>query len=181
MIEKRKEVGVIDDNPFLFARIGTETNIRGCDCLRKYAEESKASNPELLRSTKLRKHVATLCQLLDLDNQELEQVARFMGHDIRVHCDYYRQTDKTFQVAKIGKLLFAMEHGAGSLKGKNLKTLDSVVFGMYIYIDNVLLYCFILLILISIFVFGICIYCILQLTHTALLVFVTYLRLFCDL
>ncbi|XP_059900285.1 uncharacterized protein LOC132451691 isoform X2 [Gadus macrocephalus] len=129
MIEKRKEVGVIDDNPFLFARIGTETNIRGCDCLRKYAKESKASHPELLRSTKLRKHVATLCQLLDLDNQELEQVARFMGHDIRVHCDYYRQTDKTFQVAKIGKLLLAMEHGAGALKGKNLKTLDSVVFG----------------------------------------------------
>lgn len=30
-----------------------------------------------LRSTKLRKHVATLCQLLDLDNQELEQVACF--------------------------------------------------------------------------------------------------------
>ena len=91
-----------------------------------------------------------------------------MGHDIRVHCDYYRQTDKTFHVAKIWKLVFAMEHGAGALKGKNLKTLDSVVFGMYIYTDNVLLYYFILLILISIFVFGICIYCILQLTHTAL-------------
>ncbi|XP_067352979.1 uncharacterized protein [Channa argus] len=129
LIKKRSEVGVLDENPFLFARIGTTTNIRGCDCLRKYAEKSKVSHPELLRSTKLRKHVATLCQLLDLDNQELEQVARFMGHDIRVHCEYYRQTDKTFQVAKIGKLLFAMEHGAQSLKGKSLKTLDSVVFG----------------------------------------------------
>ncbi|KAI3373346.1 hypothetical protein L3Q82_006647 [Scortum barcoo] len=128
LIKKRNDVGILDDNPYLFARIGTTTNIRGCDCLRKYAVESKASNPELLRSTKLRKHVATLCQLLDLDHQELEQVARFMGHDIRVHCEYYRQTDKTFQVAKIGKLLFAMEQGAESLKGKSLKTLDSVVF-----------------------------------------------------
>ncbi|CAK6964052.1 uncharacterized protein LOC104929912 isoform X8 [Scomber scombrus] len=128
LIKKRSDVGVLDDNPYVFARIGTTTNIRGCDCLRKYAEESKVSNPELLRSTKLRKHVATLCQLLDLDNQELEQVARFMGHDIRVHCEYYRQTDKTFQVAKIGKLLFAMEQGVQSLKGKSLKTLDSVVF-----------------------------------------------------
>ncbi|KAI4827053.1 hypothetical protein KUCAC02_030480 [Chaenocephalus aceratus] len=129
LIDKRKEVGILQENPFLFARIGTITNIRGCDCLRQFAEQSKANNPELLRSTKLRKHVATLCQLLDLDNQELEQVARFMGHDIRVHCEYYRQTDKTFQVAKIGKLLFAMEHGAQSLKGKSLKTLDSVDFG----------------------------------------------------
>ena len=66
----------------------------------------------------LTKHVATLCQLLDLDNQELEQVARFLGHDIRAHSDYYRQTDKTFQVAKIWKLVFTMEHGAGALKGR---------------------------------------------------------------
>lgn len=130
LIEKRKEVGILEENPFLFARLGTTTNLRGCDCLRRYAKESNAKNPELLRSTKLRKHVATLCQLLDLNNQELEQVARFMGHDIRVHCEYYRQTDKTFQVAKIGKLLFAMESGAESLKGKSLQTLDSVISGM---------------------------------------------------
>ncbi|XP_034025627.1 uncharacterized protein LOC117510126 [Thalassophryne amazonica] len=127
MVEKRSEVGILEENPFLFARHGTTTNLRGCDCLRKFAEESKANNPELLRSAKLRKHVATLCQLLDLSNQELEQVARFMGHDIRVHYEYYRQTDKTFQVAKIGKLLFAMEHGANSLKDKSLQTLDSVI------------------------------------------------------
>ena len=139
LIKRRSEVGILDSNPFLFARIGTTTNIRGCDCLRKYAKECKARNPELLRSTKLRKHVATLCQLLDLDNQELEQVARFMGHDIRVHCDYYRQTDKTFQVAKVGKLLFAMEHGAGALKGKTLNTLDPVVFGMLILTITILL------------------------------------------
>ncbi|XP_041825546.1 uncharacterized protein LOC121629815 [Melanotaenia boesemani] len=127
LIKKRREVGILEENPFLFARLGTTTNLRGCDCLRRFAEESKAKNPELLRSTKLRKQVATLCQLLNLDSQELEQVARFMGHDIRVHCDYYRQTDKTFQVAKIGKLLFAMEHGAESLKGRTLQTLDSVI------------------------------------------------------
>uniref|UniRef100_UPI001CD8A93E uncharacterized protein LOC122762853 n=1 Tax=Solea senegalensis TaxID=28829 RepID=UPI001CD8A93E len=128
MIKMRSKVGILHENPFLFDRTRTMTNIRGCDCLRKYAQECKASNPELLRSTKLRKHVATLCQLLHLDNQELEQVARFMGHDIRVHCDYYRQTDKTFQVAKIGKLLFAMEQGGQALTGKSLMTLDSVVF-----------------------------------------------------
>ncbi|KAK7880355.1 hypothetical protein WMY93_033011 [Mugilogobius chulae] len=86
LIENRTAAGVRAENPFLFARPGTNSNFRGCDCLRKFAEESKAKHPELLRSTKLRKHVATLCQLLKLDNQELEQVARFMGHDIRVHC-----------------------------------------------------------------------------------------------
>uniref|UniRef100_A0AAV2K384 Uncharacterized protein n=1 Tax=Knipowitschia caucasica TaxID=637954 RepID=A0AAV2K384_KNICA len=97
----------------------------------KSDDENKAKKfKELLDkmwSTKLRKHVATLCQLLDLSNQELEQVAKFMGHDIRVHCNYYRQTDKTFQVAKVGKLLFAMEGGAEALKGKTLQTLDAAV------------------------------------------------------
>ncbi|XP_048048612.1 uncharacterized protein LOC125269706 [Megalobrama amblycephala] len=128
MIELRDKVGVLKDNPFLFANIGTTTNIRGCDCLRKFSIECKVDNPQLLRSTNLRKHVATLCQLLDLSNQELEQVAKFMGHDIRVHCNYYRQTDKTFQVAKVGKLLFAMEGGAEALKGNSLQTLDSAVY-----------------------------------------------------
>ncbi|MEQ2233169.1 hypothetical protein ILYODFUR_019194, partial [Ilyodon furcidens] len=124
LLKRREEAGVLPENPYLFARSVGTANIRGCDCLRKYAVESKAENPELLRSTKLRKQVATLCQLLDLGEQELEQVARFMGHDIRVHHDFYRQTDKTFQITKISKLLFAMEQGTGSLRGKNLSTLD---------------------------------------------------------
>ncbi|XP_067296597.1 uncharacterized protein [Pseudorasbora parva] len=129
LVKRREEAGVPAENPYLFARPGVMTNIRGCDCLRKYANESKAENPELLRSTKLRKQVATLCQLLDLSEQELEQVARFMGHDIRVHRDFYRQTDKTFQIAKISKLLFAMEQGTETLRGKNLNTLHPSVCG----------------------------------------------------
>ncbi|XP_073701194.1 uncharacterized protein [Garra rufa] len=130
LVQRREEAGVPAENPYLFARPGAMTNIRGCDCLRKYAKESKTENPELLRSTKLRKQVATLCQLLDLTEQELEQVARFMGHDIRVHCDFYRQTDKTFQIAKISKLLFAMEQGTETLR-RNLDTLRPSVNGMY--------------------------------------------------
>ncbi|XP_034150390.1 uncharacterized protein LOC114835376 [Esox lucius] len=64
---------------------------------------------------------------MNLDEQEMEQLARFIGHDIRVHCDYYRKTDKTFQVAKISKLLLAMEQGTGALMGNNLDTLDSLM------------------------------------------------------
>lgn len=51
LAKRREEAGVLAENPYLFARPGVMTNIRGCDCLRKYAEESKAENPELLRST----------------------------------------------------------------------------------------------------------------------------------
>ncbi|CAL8370487.1 unnamed protein product [Boreogadus saida] len=43
--------------------------------------------------------------------------------------NYLRKIEDEAKVTKNGKLLFAMEHGAGALKGKNLKTLDSVFFG----------------------------------------------------
>ncbi|KTF73965.1 hypothetical protein cypCar_00046639 [Cyprinus carpio] len=48
MIELRENVGIRQDNPFLFANMGTTTNIRGCDCLRKFSLECKADNPELI-------------------------------------------------------------------------------------------------------------------------------------
>ncbi|KAI5090311.1 hypothetical protein C0J45_19172 [Silurus meridionalis] len=101
LVHKREEAGVPAENPYLFARPGVMTNIRGCDCLRKYVEEIKTENPELLLSTNLRKLVTTLCQLLD----------------------FTEQTDKTFQIAMISKLLFAMEQSTETLRGKNLTML----------------------------------------------------------
>ncbi|KAF3856684.1 hypothetical protein F7725_017407 [Dissostichus mawsoni] len=94
------------------------------DCLRIYANECGAKNPELLRSTQLRKHVATLSQVLNLKNHELDQVADFLGHDIRVHRQYYRLPEATTQLAKISKLLLAMEKG--SLKDLQGKTLEEI-------------------------------------------------------
>ena len=124
LIEKRKDCGVLAENLFLFARPHCLTPYRGQDCLRLYASECGAENPELLRSTQLRKHVATLSQILNLKNHELDQVANFLGHDIRVHREYYRLPEATTQLAKISKLLLAMEKG--SLRNLQGKTLDEI-------------------------------------------------------
>ncbi|KAK3534610.1 hypothetical protein QTP86_016760 [Hemibagrus guttatus] len=84
-----------------------------------------AQNPEHLRSTHLRKHVATLSQILNLKNNELDQVADFLGHDIRVHREYYRLPEATIQLAKISKLLLAMEKGRlPDLQGKSLDDIE---------------------------------------------------------
>ncbi|KAL7846099.1 hypothetical protein AOLI_G00242910 [Acnodon oligacanthus] len=85
LVSKRKACGVQDANCFLFARPSCQSHYRGQDCLRLYAMHCGAQNPEHLRSTHLRKHVATLSQILNLKNNELDQVADFLGHDIRVH------------------------------------------------------------------------------------------------
>lgn len=124
LLSKRKECGIPEDNCFLFARPQCLTPYRGQDCLRIYAYECGAKNPELLRSTQLRKHVATLSQVLNLKNHELDQVADFLGHDIRVHRQYYRLPEATTQLAKISKLLLAMEKG--SLKDLQGKTLEEI-------------------------------------------------------
>ncbi|XP_028428579.1 uncharacterized protein LOC114552135, partial [Perca flavescens] len=96
---------------------------RVVDALSLLAMWSKA--PEYLRSTQLRKHVATLSQVLNLKNNELDQVADFLGHDIRVHRDFYRLPVPTTQLAKISKLLLSMEKGhLSSMQGKSLDDIE---------------------------------------------------------
>lgn len=101
------------------------SHYRGQDCSRVYASQCGAKHPEHLRSTQLRKHVATLSQVLNLKNNELDQVGDFLGHDIRVHCDFYRLPIPTTQLAKISKLLLSMERGhLSSMQGKSLDDIE---------------------------------------------------------
>ncbi|XP_073805417.1 uncharacterized protein si:ch211-235f1.3 isoform X3 [Danio rerio] len=125
LIEHRmQENGVLYNNKYVFARAKSDSHIRGSDCLRKFANLCDAKHPETLTSTQLRKHIATLCQIMNLKDHELDQVAKFMGHDIRVHREYYRLTENTIQLAKMSKLLMAIECGTSLYKGKSLDEID---------------------------------------------------------
>ncbi|KAI4793452.1 hypothetical protein KUCAC02_032708 [Chaenocephalus aceratus] len=125
LVSKRTECGVCSTNVFLFARPKCMSCYRGQDCLRLHASKCGAKHPEHLRLLHLRKHVATLSQVLHLKNNELDQVADFRGHDIRVHQDFYRLPVPTTQLAKISKLLLSMEKGQlSSIRGKSLDEID---------------------------------------------------------
>ena len=125
LIENRgEENDILESNEYVFARQNTNSHIRGSDCLRKYAALSGAKRPEMLTSTQLRKHVATLSQIMNLKDNELDQLAKYMGHDIRVHREYYRLTENTLQLAKMSKLLMAIELGTDVYRGKSLDELD---------------------------------------------------------
>lgn len=51
----------------------------------------------------------------------MDQLATFLGHDIRVHREFYQLPESTLQLAKVSKLLIAMEKGKLSdLQGKGL-------------------------------------------------------------
>ena len=131
LLELRSSVGVLPTNAFLFARRSSDTPYRSSDCLRRFAAESGARNPSTLTSTKLRKHVATMSQMLALRKNELDLLATFLGHNIDVHREFYRLPEQTLQVAKVSKLLLAMEHGeTRSLQGRNLDDVDVNVPGV---------------------------------------------------
>ena len=101
--------GVAQDNTYLFAQCcyGGTGHIRGSDCLRAYAG---LDNADSIRSTKLRKHVATASQILALKDHQLETLADIMGHDLRVHREYYQLPDTVQRVTKLSQLFLSLEN-----------------------------------------------------------------------
>ena len=84
-----------------------------------------AVSPQNLRATKLRKHIAVTSQIMNLKDNQLDILATFMGHDIRTHREYYRLPDSSLQVAKLSKVLLAMEKGKiNHLAGKSRDEID---------------------------------------------------------
>lgn len=92
LIEIRNKYDIVPkSNPYLFANPGSETRwMNGTYVIRRLAQRSGISNPGLLTSTKFRKHIATTLQLMSLDDSEMEQVAKFMGHTKKTHAEFYR-------------------------------------------------------------------------------------------
>ena len=121
LVKTRRICDVSDDNQFMFGRPQALTYFRGSDVIRQVARSCGANHPEALSSTKLRKHMATMSKVLNLKDNEMDDLADFLGHDIRVHRQYYRLPEGTLQLAKISKVLMALERGQlAEFKGKNL-------------------------------------------------------------
>ncbi|KAK7907330.1 hypothetical protein WMY93_015942 [Mugilogobius chulae] len=121
LVSTQEMCEVVPGNKYLFARPQVCSYFRGSDCLRHFAKMCGAKNPESLTSTKLRKQTATLSQVLHLSNTELNQLADFLGHDVRVHRQFYRLPEGTLQLAKVSKILMALEQGRmAEFKGKGL-------------------------------------------------------------
>ncbi|XP_052443599.1 uncharacterized protein LOC127985606 [Carassius gibelio] len=66
-----------------------------------------------------------MSKILNLNENEADQLADFLGHDIRIHRQYYRLPEGTLQLAKMSKVLMAMEKGTLSdYKGKKLDDIE---------------------------------------------------------
>lgn len=114
----------VKNNDFIFHTKG-EGFIDGTKILQKYVNKCGVERPKTITATLLRKHLATITQLLQFSNNDMEQLSKFMGHTLKTHCNVYRMSDNIYQTAKVSKLLLLMmEGGAANFKGKRLEEIE---------------------------------------------------------
>lgn len=100
---------ILDSNNFVFARQNSDSHLGGSSCLRRHAVACEAKRPETLTSTQTRVHVAILSQLVNLNDNQVDQLANLIGHDITEHREDSCLTENTLLLAQMSKRLMAME------------------------------------------------------------------------
>lgn len=78
------------ENIYFFTFPKSSRWISGTASINKYSKLCGAKQPHLITSTRLRKHIATTTQLLALRKNEIDQLAKFMGHTTRTHEQFYK-------------------------------------------------------------------------------------------
>lgn len=120
LLLKTRSNFVPKSNTYLFGRPKLHTPISGYKVMDKCAKACGAKNHKALTPTRLRKHLATLTQLLNMSESDIEQLAKFMGHTVGIHRRAYRLPNDD-QTAKITKLILLMEdRKSADHKGKIL-------------------------------------------------------------
>ncbi|XP_061620861.1 uncharacterized protein LOC133473276 isoform X1 [Phyllopteryx taeniolatus] len=121
----RQSCGVLEENKYLFARPGTMTHARASNCLRGHAKLCGVKYSKSITSTRLCKHAATLSTVLNMTDTEMNQLANVLGHDIKVPPEFCRLPQKTEQLAKISKVLMALEQGRlAEFQGQDLDQIE---------------------------------------------------------
>ncbi|XP_066585638.1 uncharacterized protein [Prorops nasuta] len=109
ILKYRKEARVHKKNKYVFGLPGhdnmIEKHLNACHLMRKFAYDCKPKNPETLRATELRKHIATTCISLNLNSNEVTDLTNFMGHHEKIHMQHYRQPLVSKDILAISKLL----------------------------------------------------------------------------
>ena len=113
LVHFRGNVGVSSNNDYIFARPsrGSLNPIRGWDAVHDVTKKVNLKKPNLITSTKIRKQMATVLQLLDMNDCELNWVTDHLGHSGDVHKKWYRQEESTIGLTKVAKLLVAKDKG----------------------------------------------------------------------
>lgn len=134
LLKYRSLASVPAENKFLFILPNHATHLRGWDGLSTFAKEFGCKQPKLVTGTNLRKYLATTVQVIDLAENEIDWLARHLGHDIRVHQEFYRKHESVIELAKISQLLYHSERG--SMRQNAGKKLEHLKIDQEIVLDG---------------------------------------------
>ncbi|XP_030843815.1 uncharacterized protein LOC115924951 isoform X2 [Strongylocentrotus purpuratus] len=120
----RKAAGVHTTNKYLFPNQGQST-MRAYDAMGRTCQRASLETPERMTSVNLRKYMATLVQVLNLEDNEMDWVHRHLGHSKTVHMEHYRQMTPYLERVQVGKILLMQDLNVQKDNiGKNLKDIS---------------------------------------------------------
>ena len=109
--ELRSEMCPPITSSYFFCTKTGERPYRGVDVIKDFASEAGVSDLSIFTFTTLRKHVATLTQTFEISKLDQDQLAAFLGNDIRIHRSFYRRPIDIIEKAKVAKILLSVNKG----------------------------------------------------------------------
>ncbi|KAK2579998.1 hypothetical protein KPH14_010763 [Odynerus spinipes] len=111
ILKYRSDAGIKPNNEFVFGlpvcNKLAKSYFRACPLIRKFSKECGATMPTTLRSTTLRKHIATYTTMLNIKENQISDLANFMGHNKQIHKDIHRVPAPVKDVTDVSQLLQA--------------------------------------------------------------------------
>ena len=125
ILELRRDMAI--ESPYLFGRANGDKPYRGSDVIKKFAKEVEVKNLHIFTWTSLRKQIATMSQALEISENDQDMLAAFLGHDIRVHREYYRLPSALLQKAKVAQILMTINEANKPHEEANPQHIDQSV------------------------------------------------------
>ncbi|XP_063931205.1 uncharacterized protein LOC135143259 [Zophobas morio] len=117
IMKHREQAGVLKENPYIFGLPGEDQqefrHLDACTLMRNYSSSCGLSHPETIRATLLRKHIATYCAAMGYTDEQISDVANHLGHEEKIHKNYYRMPVVTKEITRMSKLLNNALIGSG--------------------------------------------------------------------
>lgn len=127
LIEHREKANIT--GAYVYCRPSpSERPYRATDVLRETAFIADLKYPHAITYTNLRKHVATMAQVHEIGELGQDQLANFLGHNIRIHREVYRQPLDLIQKTKIVKMLLRVN------EGKSIEDMTFDTTGMFVWL-----------------------------------------------
>ena len=79
--------------------------------MKAVVDGADVDHPENISSARLRKYIATVCQVFDLKEGEMQWLANHVGHELHIYRDFYRPHESTVEIAKVSRILMAVDSG----------------------------------------------------------------------